>query len=105
MATQSNTVKYKKTSPWATTKQNRLYLDILSIRPVPAESDDFKYVIENQYRHRPDLLAFDLYGDPKLWQVFVQRNMDVIKDCIYDFEPGTVIFIPKKSNLQNYLGI
>jgi alpha-L-fucosidase len=72
---------------------------------VPAESDDFKYVIENQYRHRPDLLAFDLYGDPKLWWVFVQRNMDVIKDCIYDFEPGTVIFIPKKSNLQNYLGI
>ena len=105
MATQSNTVKYKKTSPWATTKQNRLYLDILSIRPVPAESDDFKYVIENQQRHRPDLLAFDLYGDPKLWWVFVQRNMDVIKDCIYDFEPGTVIFIPKKSNLQNYLGI
>ena len=105
MATQSNTVKYKKTSPWATTKQNRLYLDILSIRPVPAESDDFKYVIENQYRHRPDLLAFDLYGDPKLWSVFVQRNMDVIKDCIYDFEPGTVIFIPKKSNLQNFLGI
>ena len=105
MATQSNTVKYKKTSPWATTQQNRLYLDILSIRPVPAESDDFKYVIENQYRHRPDLLAFDLYGDPKLWWVFVQRNMDVIKDCIYDFEPGTVIFIPKKSNLQNFLGI
>ena len=105
MATQSNTVKYKKTSPWATTKQNRLYLDILSIRPVPAESDDFKYGIENQYRHRPDLLAFDLYGDPKLWWVFVQRNMDVIKDCIYDFEPGTVIFIPKKSNLQNFLGI
>ena len=54
MATQSNTVKYKKTSPWATTAQNRLYLDLLAIRPVPAESDDFKYVIENQYRNRPD---------------------------------------------------
>ena len=105
MANQSSTVKYKKSSPWATTKQNRLYLDLLAIRPVPAESDDFRYVIENQYRHRPDLLAYDLYGDVKLWWVFVQRNMDVIKDPIYDFEPGTVIFIPKKSNLQNYLGI
>ena len=105
MATQSSTVKYKKTSPWATTPQNRLYLDLLSIRPVPAESDDFRYVIENQYRHRPDLLAYDLYGDAKLWWVFIQRNMDTLKDCIYDFEPGTVIFIPKKSNLQNYLGI
>jgi hypothetical protein len=105
MATQSNTVKYKKTSPWATTVQNRLYLDLLAIRPVPAESDDFKYVIENQYRNRPDLLAYDLYGDAKLWWVFVQRNMDIIKDPIYDFEPGIMIFIPKKSNLQNYLGI
>jgi hypothetical protein len=105
MATQSSTVKYKKTSPWATTPQNRLYLDLLSIRPVPAESDDFRYVIENQYRHRPDLLAYDLYGDAKLWWVFIQRNMDTLKDCIYDFEPGTVIFVPKKSNLQNYLGI
>ena len=105
MATQSNTVKYKKTSPWATTKQNRLYLDILSIRPVPAESDDFKYVIENQYRHRPDLLAFDLYGDPKLWWVFVQRNMSVLKDPIYDFKPGIAIYLPKKSNLERFLGV
>jgi hypothetical protein len=31
--------------------------------------------------------------------------MDVIKDPIYDFEPGTEIYIPKKTNLQNYLGI
>jgi hypothetical protein len=105
MATSTNTVKYKKTSPWATTQQNRLYLDLLAIRPVPAESDDFRYVIENQYRHRPDLLAYDLYGDAKLWWVFVQRNMDIIKDPIYDFEPGITIFVPKKSNLQNYLGV
>ena len=97
--------KYSKASPWANTQQNNFYLELLDIRPVPSEADDVRYVIENQYRNRPDLLAYDLYGDPKLWWVFVQRNMDVIKDCIYDFEPGTVIFIPKKSNLQNYLGI
>ena len=68
---------YKKTSPWANTTQNKLYLNLLEIRPVPAESDDFQYVIENQYKHRPDLLAYDLYGTPKLWWVFVQRNMSV----------------------------
>ena len=96
---------YAKTSPWADTNQNNFYLDLLEIRPVPSEPDDFRYVIENQYRHRPDLLAYDIYCNAKLWWVFVQRNMDVIKDCIYDFEPGTVIFIPKKSNLQNFLGI
>jgi hypothetical protein len=98
-------VKYAKTSPWSITKQTNLYLDLLTIRPVPSESDDFKYVIENQYRHRPDLLAYDLYGDPKLWWVFTQRNMDTLRDPVYDFEPGTVIYIPKKRNLQSYLGI
>ena len=96
---------YTKSTPWANTAQNKLYLELLEIRPVPAEADDFRYVIENQYKHRPDLLAYDLYGNPKLWWVFVQRNMDIIKDPIYDFEPGIEIYIPKKSNLQNYLGI
>jgi alpha-L-fucosidase len=96
---------YTKTSPWLNTPQNNLYLDLLEIRPVPAESDDYRYTIENQYRHRPDLLSFDLYGTPKLWWVFVQRNMSVIKDPIYDFVPGTTIYIPKKSNLNKYLGV
>lgn len=96
---------YAQTSPYASTDQNNLYLENLSIRPVPAEKDDFLYTIENQYEHRPDLLAYDLYGDPKLWWVFVQRNMETIKDPIFDFTPGTRIFIPKESNLRKFLGV
>lgn len=96
---------YNPQSPWVDTPANNLYLELLEIRPVPAEPDDFRYVIENQYRHRPDLLSFDLYGTPKLWWVFVQRNMDTIRDPIYDFEPGTIIYIPKKSNLERFLGL
>jgi len=96
---------YPQTSPWAATGINNLYMELLDIRPVPAEPDDFRYVLENQYRHRPDLLSYDLYGTPKLWWVFAQRNMDTIRDPIYDFEPGTVIYIPKKSNLEKFLGV
>jgi hypothetical protein len=96
---------YNKNSPWANTRQNNFYLDLLEIRPVPSEPDDFRYVIENQYRHRPDLLAYDTYGSARLWWVFVQRNMTVLKDPIYDFEPGTVIYLPKKTNLQKFLGV
>lgn len=96
---------YNNASPWSHTRQNSLYLELLEIRPVPAETDDFRYVIENQYKHRPDLLAYDLYGNAKLWWVFVQRNMSVIKDPIYDFVPGTVIYLPKKSNLEKFLGV
>jgi alpha-L-fucosidase len=96
---------YRNFSPYSKTKQNNLHLELLNIRPVPAEADDFKYVIEAQYRHRPDLLAFDLYGKAELWWVFVQRNMSTIKDPIYDFETGTVIYCPKKSNLEKFLGV
>lgn len=98
-------VTYNKSSPWANTKQNSLYLELIEIRPVPAESDDFRYVIENQYTHRPDLLAYDLYGDARLWWVFVQRNMSVLKDPIYDFKSGTTIYLPKRSNLEKFLGV
>jgi hypothetical protein len=97
--------RYHNSSPWKATPQNSLYLELLKVRPVPAEQDDFRYVIENQYKHRPDLLAYDLYGNAKLWWVFVQRNMSVIKDPIYDFEPGVTIFLPKKSNLEKFLGV
>ena len=96
---------YRKSSPYYLTTQNKQYLEILSIRPVPADADDFLYKIENQYRHRPDLLSFDLYGTPKLWWVFIQRNMSVLKDPIFDFVPGAEIYIPKKGNLEKYLGV
>ena len=97
--------EYSKNSPWSKTEENSLYLENLSIRPVPSEADDVIYTIEDQYHNRPDLLAYDLYGTPKLWWVFVQRNMSIIKDPIYDFSAGTQIYLPKQSNLQKYLGV
>ena len=96
--------KYDKLSPWSDTTQNSLYLELLEIRAVPAEADDYVYIIESQYKHRPNLLAYDLYGTDKLWWVFTQRNMSILKDPIYDFEPGVTIYLPKKSNLDKYLG-
>ena len=41
---------------------------------------NIKYTIESQYQYRPDLLAYDLYGSTKLWWVFAQRNMNIIKE-------------------------
>ena len=97
--------KYKNNSPWTKTEiVNRTYLDILEIRSVPAESDDIRYTIQPQYTHRPDLLAYDLYGDHGLWWIFAQRNMDVIQDPVYDIEAGVEIILPKLSKLVKYLG-
>ena len=97
---------YDSNSPWFNTDViNGQYLDLLSIRPVPAESDDILYKVETQYTYRPDLLAYDLYGSHKLWWVFAQRNMEIIKDPVYDLVPGVEIYLPKGSSLSKVLGI
>ena len=96
---------YGKTSPYGNTKLTTSgELGFFSIRPVPAEDDDILYTIEPQYSHRPDLLAYDLYGSTKLWWVFAQRNMNVIKDPVYDMVPGTRIYLPQGSKLTEVLG-
>ena len=96
---------YSNTSPYSETGMTGDHLDILNPRTLTAELDDQSYTIERTYAYRPDLLAYDLYGSPRLWWVFAQRNPDAIEDPIYDFKPGVTIQLPKKENLLNDLGI
>jgi alpha-L-fucosidase len=95
---------YSNTSPYFNTSQNKISLDIFQPRTLTAEDDDTSYTIDRIYAYRPDLLAYDLYGTPRLWWVFAQRNPDVIEDPIYDFAPGRTIQLPKLGNLKNNLG-
>jgi hypothetical protein len=96
---------YEATSPYFKTKFENGSLGSFQIRPVPAEPNDVLYTVEVQYTHRPDLLAHDLYGDRKLWWVFAQRNMDVMKDPVYDLVAGLQIYLPQGDKLQRLLGI
>lgn len=96
---------YSSTSPWSLTTMNvGGHLDILTKRVIPAEDDDLIYEIQPQYMYRPDLLAYDLYSNAKLWWVFAYRNMDIIKDPVFDFIPGTKIYLPKESRIRLVLG-
>jgi Base plate wedge protein 53 len=96
---------YTESSPWFTTPKSKTQLGIWEPRPIPALSDDYYYSIQPQYTYRPDLLAYDLYGNPRLWWVFAQRNADIIFDPIYDFRAGVIIQLPKKSQLLSALGL
>jgi len=97
--------KYGSQSPWGRTKVvNKNYLNVLQIRPVPKSDDDVLYEVQPQFTHRPDLLAFSVYGSSKLWWVFAQRNMDVLKDPVFDLEAGVKIYLPRASTLQKFLG-
>ena len=68
---------YKQSSPYKSTLENETgeFLGLFRIRTIPAQSDDVPYTIEPQYHQRPDLLAYDMYGNPGLWWVFCQRNI------------------------------
>lgn len=93
-------------NPWYNTRTIKAtYLDILTVRPIPAMDSDPLYVIEEKYTHRPDLLAYDLYSDHRLWWVFAQRNMDLIRDPVYDIEAGVEIRIPQANELKKALGL
>jgi alpha-L-fucosidase len=97
--------KYSKTSPWYNTNVWGRYLDVMTDRPVKKLSSDVLYTIDKIYEKRPDLLAFDLYGDSALWWVFAQRNPDVLKDPLNDFNAGISIRIPTKDRLVQDLGL
>ena len=97
--------KYSRTSPYFATPQNDTNLGTYVKRRFAIEDDDQSYTIERTYAYRPDLLAFDLYGSPRLWWVFAQRNPNQIQDPIYDFKPGVTIQLPKKENLLKDLGV
>lgn len=98
--------RYTDTSPYSRTRiVDDKYLDILTPKTIPASSDDVLYTIEPQYSRRPDLLAFDLYNSAKLWWVFAQRNPDVLQDPVFDFTPGTEIYLPKGNALKDTFGV
>lgn len=97
---------YPATSPYqATGIVNEKFLDIMVNRSIPMLQSDVYWTITAVYQNRPDLLAYDLYSDSRLWWVFSQRNPNVLTDPIFSFTTGTQIYIPKLDTLKKYLGI
>lgn len=91
----------KATSPYYDTPIVNFYLDILEYRPIPPNEEDDIMVIDPRFEKRPDLMAFHIYGTPRLWWVFAVRNPDILVDPIEDFVSGLSIFIPARDTLEN----
>ena len=95
---------YTKKSPYFTTSIVNNYLDIINFRDIPKENDDVLFELTATYELRPDLLAYDLYGDHQLWWVFAIRNRSIIKDPVFDMVAGIKIFLPKATTLKQVVG-
>ena len=99
-------MNYPQTSPYyLTSTYNSEFLDVMINRPIPFGAEDLYWEITQTYHMRPDLLAYDLYDDSKLWWVFAQRNPNRLKDPIFDFLAGTGIYIPQLPTLKEALGL
>tara|TARA_B100000989_G_C19443216_1_gene428308 strand:- start:21 stop:320 length:300 start_codon:yes stop_codon:yes gene_type:complete len=96
---------YEPDSPYYATKKFGNYLDVIERRPISASPQDQLMEINATYQYRPDLLASDLYDNPKLWWVFAARNPNTITDPIFDMKIGTRIFLPKQDRLFEDLGL
>lgn len=98
---------YPRTSPYYNSDiVNKKYLDVMIYRPIPKLQSDVYFEITKTYEYRPDLLAYDLYSDSRLWWVFAERNPNKLgPDPYFDFVAGLGIYIPKLDTLKQVLGI
>jgi hypothetical protein len=95
---------YSKSSPYFQTQTYGKYLDIANLPKIPAMPDDTVFTVNKTYQNRPDLLAYDLYGDANLWWVFALRNPNLIQDPVFDMTPGRKIYLPKKDTIIGVIG-
>lgn len=95
---------YSKNSPYYSTPVFGKFLDIASFPAIPKLVDDVLFQVNQTYQYRPDLLAFDLYGDANLWWVFALRNPNNIQDPVFDMKIGNRIYLPKKETITSIIG-
>ena len=103
----SNQGIYPPTSSYYNTNVfNNKFLDVMINRPIPSLFSDVYYEVPAVYQYRPDLLAYDLYGDARLWWVFAARNPNRLgPDPVFNLVAGMKIYIPLYTTLKQSLGI
>ena len=90
-------------SPYKNTPVTDFYLDEYVPVDIPTSIEDYELVIPSKYDERPDLLANELYGSPRLWWIFAQVNKDILIDPIGDFVSGVTITIPTNTTISGII--
>jgi hypothetical protein len=83
---------------------NNRFLGMNNLPKIPRTASDEIYEIGTGYDERPDLLAYQIYGDSRLWWVFALRNPDLLKDPISDFKAGMKIILPSELAVRRVTG-
>lgn len=92
---------YPSASPYYDTPQLDWRLGRYVHRAIkPAVGDEY-YTVASKYHNRPDRLAYDLYGSVEYFWVFMARNMNLIRDPIFDLKMGMTIVLPTHDTVLN----
>lgn len=97
-------VSYSKTSPYGSTPQSNRFIGRYVHRQIKPDSGDKLVTLDSRHEYRPDLLSQEQYGTPEYYWVFMCRNMNIIRDLIWDFTAGTVIVVPSISHIKSIAG-
>lgn len=95
----ANTAKYKNTSVYRNTKLSGNYLDLYQ-PPISVDLNNNTriIVVAPKYEHRPDLLAYDLYGNSEVWWIFTLYNRDLLLNPMFDLKTGMELTVPTSVN-------
>lgn len=90
----------KKQSPWSETRiEGRLSGPYIH-KSVPKAGDDFTYTVTERQQYAPDLLAYDLYGDWRLWWLIPLLNE--LEDPTFDLRAGMEVRCPSVVRAKTY---
>jgi hypothetical protein len=88
---------YKQTSHLSATPVVNGYTSLYNPSIRPNYSQTTVFTLTQKYNKRPDILAYERYGEAAYWWVFVVYNKNLILDPINDFTTGLTILVPNRN--------
>lgn len=82
----------KKNSPWAHLQNEGQLSGPYIHRSVKPAADDFYVTVSDRQHQAPDVLAFDLYGEWRLWWLIPLLNE--LEDPTFDLQAGLEVRCP-----------
>ena len=81
--------------------QGTIFWDTPELPEIVPQDNDTYLEVDDQYEGRPDLIAFDKYGDVHLWWVIALANN--LEDLPGDVAFGKLLRIPNKAYVESLL--
>lgn len=80
----------------------KFFLDVARLPKIDTAVGDY-ITVPVECENRMDLFSYQQYGSSRLWWIIALANADMIKDPIWDFKSGMVVFVPRDSALLEKL--